>query len=172
MFKTKAMTTAAGVAAGLWLGISIGRADAQDGQKPLTVGEFPNLGAGLLATPGCLGVKGFAANGGKQQVIMAWFENKKAVEAWYYSKMHAEAMGKFFPGVAGGRPLAGFKDEKSPVMVIASVTPSDRPLPGQRLAVSQIAIEAYTPVPGGAALGDTFAPKSLKVPGMRWLGGS
>lgn len=162
-----------GIALGLTVGVSLKDALAQgatpQGQKPLTVGDFPDLGKGLLATPGCAGIKVFSPDGGKQFVIMAWFENKKAVEAWYYGKMHTEAMAKFFPGVGGGAPLKGLKDENAPVMMIASVTPSDKAQPGQKLAVSQIAIEAYTPVPGGVAFGGTFAPANFKVPGLRRL---
>lgn len=169
--KVQGIQLAAGMAIGLAIGATLKGAVAQDGasnqdQKPLTVADFPNLGPGLLATPGCVGIKVFLTEGGKQRVIMAWFENKKAVEAWYFSKVHTEAMAKFFPGISPKPPLAGFKDEKSPILMIASVTPSDKPLPGQKLAVSQIAIEAYTPVTGGVALGSTFAPAGLRVPGL------
>lgn len=172
--KTKGMLF--GVAIGLALGTTLttfgqGGGTAQE-QKPLTFQDFPNLNAGLMATPGCLGTKIFTTNMGKQFVIVAWFENKKAVEAWYFSKMHTEAMSKFFPDTQLRNPLEGFKDEKAPIMMIASVTPSDKPIAGQKLAVSQIAIEAYTPVPGGVALGNTFAPAGLKVPGLKWIGKS
>lgn len=162
---------AIGLAAGLIVTSAFGQHDApsQD-SKPLTVRDFPDLGAGLMATPGCLGVKAFSTEQGKQFVIMAWFENKKAVKTWYYSKMHMDAMAKFFPGISPKPPLENFKDEKSPIMLIASVTPSDKPKEGQQLAVSQIAIEAYTPVPGGIALGGTFAPASLHVKGLSRVG--
>jgi len=47
------------------------------------------------------------------------------------------------------------------------VTPGDKPIgSGSQLAVSQIAIEGYTPIPGGLALGGTFAPEKLSVPGL------
>src|SRR5262245_28351929 len=52
-----------------------------------TRGGFPDLVAALKATPGCLGVETARTSSGKQ-VIFAWFENKKAVLAWYYSDTH------------------------------------------------------------------------------------
>lgn len=126
-----------------------------------------------MKTPGCLGVQSFSANGGKQFVISAWFKNRKAMEAWYYSEMHQGAMSKFFPGMGQGqKPFASFKDENSPMLVIASVTPSDKPgVHGSNLAISQIAIEGYTPVPGGIAFGGTFSPANLEVPEMVRLSG-
>lgn len=132
-----------------------------------TVAEFPDLGRGLLETKGCLGVTSFAAKGGKQNVIAAWFENRGAMEAWYFSSMHQGAMAKFFPARKPHKPFAAFKDEKSPILVFASVTPGDQALGnGSNLAVSQIAIEGYTPIPGGLALGGTFSPEKLEVPGL------
>ena len=153
------------------VGISIGLAipSAFNGkQETQSVNDFPDLGKGLLATPGCLGVQSFAVNNGKTFVISAWFKNRKALEAWYYSKMHQDAMAKFFPGMRSDRkPFSQFKDPSAPIMVIASVTPGDKPIGhGSNLAVSQIAIEGYTPIPGGLALGGTFAPQSLQVQGL------
>lgn len=174
LMKSHSMTLILGGLLGLGIGVTMMGARAQDSkaqkdQKPLSVSQFPDLVSGLRATPGCIGVKTVSVFGEKKLVIMAWFENKKAVRAWYNSKMHVDAMHKFFPGSGGREPLAAFKDENAPIMMIASVTPSDKPMPGQQLAVSQIAIEAYTPVPGGLALGGTFAPSGLKVPGLQML---
>lgn len=154
----------AGVGIGLAVVPVLDRAPAQD--PPQTVAQFPDLRKGLLETPGCLGVQVFRTDG--KAVIAAWFENRKAMEAWYYSKMHQDAMAQFFPGFKSDRkPFAAFKDEKSPMLVIASVTPGNKPVgQGSQLAVSQIAIEGYVPVPGGLALGGTFAPEKLQVPGL------
>jgi hypothetical protein len=108
------------------------------------------------------------AKNGKQFVIMAWFKDKQAVEAWYSSKMHTDAMRKFLPNTSSGRaPLSLIKDPNKPILVMASVTPSEKPAEGQTLAVSQIAIEMYTPVPGGLALGGSFAPSTLEVEGLK-----
>jgi hypothetical protein len=38
------------------------------------------------------------------------------------------------------------------------------------LPISQIAIELYTPLPGGLSLGGTFAPEGMEVPHMIQLG--
>ena len=156
----------AGLSLGLALPSFVPNPSSQD--KPQTIQDFPDLMKGLQETPGCLGVVPFSVNEGKTFVISAWFENRKAMEAWYYSKMHQDAMAKFFPGMGKDKkPFAQFTDEKSPLLVIASVTPGDKAIGhGSKLAVSQIAIEAYTPVPGGLALGGTFAPQGLKVPGL------
>ena len=152
----------AGTALGIGLTASIG---SQQGQ---TVRDFPDLGKGLMETSGCLGVESFQVKSGKQVVIAAWFENRKAMERWYFSDMHQGAMKKFFPTMGQGKkPFAAFKDETSPMLVIASVTPGSKPIGnGSQLAVDQIAIEGYAPIPGGVAFGGTFSPASLKVPGL------
>ncbi|HJP82752.1 MAG TPA: antibiotic biosynthesis monooxygenase [Fimbriimonadaceae bacterium] len=158
-----------GIAMGIGIGVSIPFANAQvKAQGQRTVGEFPDLVGGLRATPGCLSVKTSSFNAGKQAVIFSWFKNKAAVNAWYNSKMHRDAMRKFFPNHPGNpSALSGFKDEKSPLLVVASVTPSDKPMiAGSPLAVSQIAIEIYQPVPGGLTFGGGFAPDTLEVPGL------
>jgi len=136
--------------------------------KTLTVQDFPDLVSGLKQTPGCLDVKTGALDNGKQLTVFAWFKNKAAVQAWYASPMHRDAMKKFFPNTpARSKTLTGFDDDKSPLLVVATVTPSSKPMiKGSPLAVSQIAIEIYTPVPGGVAFGGSLGPKNLPVPGM------
>src|SRR5688572_6408255 len=138
-----ALILSTGLAAGFLLSQHTAPA-AAPGQKPQTVADFPDLGKGLMETPGCLGVQSAHVRDGKL-AIFAWFENKKAVERWYYSKMHQDAMKQFFPGSGQKKPLALFKDEKAPIMMIATVTPGGTPAPGTNLAIKQIAIEAYTP---------------------------
>lgn len=128
---------------------------------------FPDLVKGLKASPGCLGVDAARTSSGKQ-VIFAWFENKKAVLAWYYSEMHQGAMKSFFPGYKTGTPMKDIKDDDRPFLVIASLTPAEKAqVDGTKLPISQIAIELYNPAPGGVALGGRFAPSALKVPGLR-----
>lgn len=163
MLKT-ALIFATGLTSGLFLHSAL--------QAPQTIADFPDLGRGLLETKGCVGVTSFGVKGGKQQVIAAWFENRKAMEAWYYSSMHQGAMAKFFPSMKPHKPFAAFKDEKAPILVIASVTPGSKPIGhGSNLAVAQIAIEGYTPIPGGLALGGSFSPEKLQVPGLVRLNG-
>lgn len=164
----KSLTIAvASLTAGIAIGTFLNASDSPQGGGAHQIGEFPDLGKGLRETPGCIGVKTVAQPGSNQQTIMAWFENKQAVRNWYFSKMHQDAMKKFFPGFGQTDPLSGFKDEKAPILMIASVTPGDKPLPGTKLVAKQISIEAYTPVPGGVALGGTFAPEKLQVPGLK-----
>jgi hypothetical protein len=158
----------AAAALGLAFGISLSPATAQEAQpKVQTIRDFPDLVSGLKATPGCLGVETAIAKGGKQALVMAWFKDKKAVLDWYYSPMHQDAMKRFFPGMGDGRkPLSLIEDPNTPLLVIASVTPSDKPLKGQTLAVSQISIEMYAAAPGGLSIGGSLAPESFPVKGL------
>lgn len=155
---------------GILIGAGVKSAVPTPQDKTPTVNDFPDLVGGLRATPGCIDVKASTLNDGKQLAVFAWFENKAAVQAWYSSPMHADAMKKFFPG-RSTRPmsLSGFKDKKAPLLVVATVTPSNEPsVKGTPLAISQIAIEIYTPVQGGLVLGGSgFGPNNLKVPGLR-----
>ena len=127
----------------------------------------PDLIGLLKATPGVLGVDAGRMMSGKQ-VIFAWFENKQAMLAWYYSDAHQKLMQQFSPGArrAGG-PLAGVPDDGRPVLAVASLTMPAAPQNGDlRAAISQIAIELYAPLPGGLAAGGRFAPSSVNVPGL------
>lgn len=131
-------------------------------QSPGSLG-FPDVVAGLKATPGCLGVQTLRTQTG-QNVVFAWFENKEAVLKWYYSDMHQGAM-KMFPGERR-KPLALVEGD-GPILTIASITIADKPMPGTNVPISQIAIELYRPLPGGIAVGGRFAPASMKVEGMQ-----
>ena len=122
----------------------------------------------IKATPGCLGVETAMTESGKM-VIFAWFENKKAALAWYYSQTHQMLL-KMGGGSSRPRgPMADVPDDGKPILTIASVTlarPQDG-IPQTGLpAVSQIAIELYTPLPGGLAAGGRFAPAGVNVPGL------
>jgi hypothetical protein len=141
-------------------------ARATEGRPP---SGFPDLVGALKSTPGCVGVE-VARTGSGKQVIFAWFEDKKAALNWYYSETHQAAMKQFFPQSQGSKrtPMKDVADDSGPVMAIASITMADK-APGDitTLPISQIAIELYTPLPGGLALGGRFAPPAIKVPGMR-----
>jgi hypothetical protein len=147
--------------AGLLLAAS---APATAQQGPGSLG-FPDVVAGLKATPGCLGVETVRTAGGKN-VVFAWFENKEAVLKWYYSDVHQGAMNAFFPSSERRKPLAMVEGD-GPILTIASVTVAEKPMPGTNVPISQIAIELYRPLPGGIAVGGRFAPASMKVPGMQ-----
>lgn len=144
-------------------------AQAQNPAKEAKKGGlgFPDLVAGLKATPGCLGVETARTSSGKS-VIFAWFENKQAVLNWYKSDVHQQVMKKFFPDETYPKPLKHVADDVGPIMVVASVTPTDKPkIQGLPVPISQIAIELYSPLPAGAAVGGRFAPSTFKVPHLR-----
>jgi hypothetical protein len=129
---------------------------------------FPDLVGGLKATPGVLGVETARTSSGKM-VIFAWFENKKAALAWYYSDAHQALMRQFSgSNRRPSGPMPDVPDDGRPILAVASLTmPSVPPAGGDlRAAVTQIAIELYAPLPGGIAAGGRFAPSTVKVPGM------
>ena len=130
----------------------------------------------IKATPGCLGVETAQTSSGKM-VIFAWFENKKAALAWYYSDTH-QMLVKMGSGGAPRQPrgpMADVPDDGRPIMAVASVVlarPQDG-IPQKGLPpVSQISIELYAPLPGGLAIGGRFAPASVSVPGLIYTPGT
>jgi hypothetical protein len=132
------------------------------------VSAFPDLVGALKATPGCLGVETARTAGGKQ-VIFAWFEDRKAVMTWYYSDTHMASL-NLVGAHPSAHPMAGVPDDGRPVLAIASLTPTTNTGDATNpLSIAQIAIELYTPLPGGVAAGGRFAPAALKVPGLRDL---
>jgi hypothetical protein len=141
--------------------LATGRGIAQEGHKPDA--KYPDLAAALKNTPGVLGVDSARMQSGKN-VIFAWFENRKAVVDWYYSPVHQGLMKSMAGPGPYRKPLEQVKENSGPILVIASLTMSDKPhFKEMKLPVSQIAIELYQPVPGGAALGGRFAPSTVKV---------
>ena len=130
-------------------------------------GPFPTLIADLKASPGCLGVEVAKTDSGKN-VIFAWFENKEALLKWYHSDTHRTLMKDFFPDQKFRKPLQNIPDGGGPILAVASITFADRPkFQETTLPISQIAIELYQPLAGGTALGGTFAPAKMKIPGLR-----
>ena len=124
-------------------------------------GEF--LIRSLESSPGCVGVDAGQMRSGKN-VIFAWFEDKDAALKWYYHPVHQQMK----RGLNAGErePLAHVPDGV-PILVAASITPSDRAIvPGTPFPISQIAIELYTPLPGGAAINGRFAPDEVPVEHM------
>ncbi len=147
--------------------IASGLAQNQPQDRKTTGTGYPDLVAGLKATPGCLGVETAKTASGKE-VIFAWFEDKKAVLIWYYSDTHQQAQKMFFPDYKPGEPLKDVPDNSGPIMAIASITMAEKSqLKETSLPISQIAIELYQPLSGGLFLGGRFAPDSLKAPKMR-----
>ncbi len=136
---------------------------------PTVQGGMPDLVGMLKATPGVLGVDAARGTMNGKTVIFAWFENKKAALAWYYSDGHVALMQQFSSGTrAPHTPMADVPDDGRPILAIASLTMPATPASGGDLqsSVTQIAIELYAPLPGGIAAGGRFAPSSVKVPGL------
>ncbi|GJM19285.1 MAG: hypothetical protein DHS20C14_14980 [Phycisphaeraceae bacterium] len=172
MLKQVALGVCLAGAAGLMVAAGI----QPEGEPPASQDAPPAAGGvqdmgqmlidGLEATEGCLGVETPQFPDGRQS-IMAWFENKAAVERWYYSPSHQFMMGAV--GAGKTKPLSFVTDEKAPVMVIATIDFTGPPaLPGP-IPFSAISIELYTPLPGGAYIGKRLAPEKLEVPHMRNL---
>ena len=145
-------------------------ARAQQDKPPAPAGEparpqlaLPDLVNGLKQAPGCLGVETARTQSGKN-VIFAWFENKQTVAAWYRSGTHRSVM-KLMTTPGPTNPLKYVPDDAGPILVIASITLADKPrVEGTELPISQVSVEMYQPLPGGASAGGTFAPSALKIP--------
>lgn len=143
--------------------LSFGSPDPQTQDPQRQERQIPDLGAALQKVEGCLGVETAETPGGKQ-VIFAWFENKAAVLRWYHAPTHRQVMRAFTDGADLKKPLEHIEDGTGPIMVIASLTMSDKEhFEGLSLPVSQIAIELYQPLPGGTYLGGRFTPKTVPV---------
>ncbi|MCB9838413.1 MAG: hypothetical protein H6813_03660 [Phycisphaeraceae bacterium] len=161
------------MAAGLGLmAVTIGGVAALAGPRDQDGGaqaqpQRPDIGgmliAGLQQSPGCLGVDAGQMMSGKN-VIVAWFENKAAVTKWYYSQTHLRAIRQFIKVDFDHEPLEFVTDEQAPIMVIASITPAtEEELAAVGMPISQIAIELFAPLPGGASINGRFSPESFPV---------
>lgn len=134
-------------------------------------GGMPDLVGGLKQVEGCLGVEMAGTRSGKQ-LIFAWFTDKEAVLRWYYSDTHLGVIDLAAEGdeFATTKPLAHVPDDAGPIMVVASITPAEKPtFEGLDLPVSQIAIELYQPLPGGVYLGGRFAPDKVEIAHLKDL---
>ena len=114
---------------------------------------------GLRSTKGC---------------IVAWFENKAAATRWYYSATHRGFMGAVdhHPSDNESEPLAHVKDENIPIMVMASMSLDPALAADGGAPFGQLAIELYTPLPGGAMYNGRLAPKTFPVKHFRDLSDS
>lgn len=125
---------------------------------------------GLKDTEGCLGVDSAQFRSGKLGII-AWFENVEAAERWYYSETHKRFMSMAGADAEQRKPMQHIKDRESPVMVMASITMGgDGPNLGF-MPITQISIEMYTPLPGGAAINGRLSPDDFPIEHFRRLDG-
>lgn len=122
---------------------------------------------GLKDTPGCLGADAGQMQSGKN-CIVAWFEDKEAVKRWYASPAHQGILRRVVTQDVQHEALEHVPDGTGPIMVIASITFSNAPkFEAIRMPISQIAIELFSPLPGGAHLGGRLSPEGFKVAHMR-----
>ena len=158
-----------GVVALAAAGVFTAVAWTQQGAGP--PGGMPDLIGGLQQVEGCLGVDAARTGDGKQ-LVFAWFEDKAAVLRWYYGETHMGIIDLVAgdDGLAATKPLEHVSDDAGPIMVIASITMAEKPaFQGFDMPISQIAIELYEALPGGAFLGSRFAPAEVKVEHMKDL---
>lgn len=124
---------------------------------------------GLRETEGCLGVDAANFQSGKNTIV-AWFKNKEAAVRWYNAPAHQRMMGAV--GGGGGTPLEHVTDPDTPIMVMASISFDGPPaIEGGPLPFSQISIEMYAPLPGGASINGRLAPEAFVVPHHKVIGG-
>ncbi len=123
---------------------------------------------GLLQTPGCLGADAAQFKSGKN-AIFAWFKDKAAAEAWYYSPMHKSLM-KSVGATVVPKPMEHIEEGTGPILIIAAITPSaEQKVPGFPAPISQISIELFAPLPGGAYVNGRLSPDAFEVPHMKNL---
>jgi hypothetical protein len=144
------------------------------GVYPGEPGFGEQLAKAVLASPGALGIETGRTTKGRL-VIFAWFENKKALVDWYKSDFHMRGVKWAFPNQTFDRePLPDMPENSGQILALVTLkfadkSASDAAAPGaaSRPPIESIGIELYTPLPGGVAVGGRFAPKSVRVPGLR-----
>lgn len=121
---------------------------------------------GLKASEGCLGAEAAQFQSGKIAII-AWFKDVESTKKWYYSDAHARFMNMTGADPEGRQPLRHVENPDTPVMVVAAITMGgEKTIPGP-MPISQISIEMYTPLPGGAAINGRLAPEAFNIPHFR-----
>lgn len=121
---------------------------------------------GLKSVDGCLGAEAAQTQSGKN-VIIAWFRDAKAARDWYNHPVHRRMVGMVGANPDDNKPLEHVADGV-PVMVMATITPSDKPeIEGFPMPISQISIELYAPLPGGAEINGRLAPEAFPVEHMQ-----
>lgn len=159
------LMASAGVMTAMGAG-ALGTGSASADQPQNDMGQ--RLAAGLKATEGCLGVDLAQWQSGKS-TICAWFEDKEAARRWYYSDTHTGFMGAVGGDANDREPLEHVKTD-GPIMVMATISFNGPPaIEGSKIPFSQISIELFEPLPGGAHVNGRLAPEKFKVEHMRDL---
>lgn len=95
--------------------------------------------AKLEKQPGLLGVHALSSIDNKGMlVILTWWENKKALNDWFYSETHQGIISQFY---GNAQPASG---------PVGSKTPTG--------GMGQVGIELFTPLPGGMVYGGGLTP--------------
>ncbi|MEZ6244093.1 MAG: hypothetical protein R3B57_13745 [Phycisphaerales bacterium] len=143
---------------------------AQPADRPTPDQVAKVLLDGLRRTEGCLSADACQWKSGKNSVC-AWFENKAAVVRWYESETHQFLINTAAGGVgARHKPLQYVADEETPIMVIATISFDGPPaIAKAKLPFSQLSIELYQPLPGGASINGRLAPDGFKVEHMQQI---
>lgn len=152
------------------VGNPAGAQDASPAQPPAK--PAPQNGGGQLGmfvnamkkAPGCLGVDQAQVMGGRL-ALFGWFANKAQALAFTNGPVCGvlKRMTQLTP--AEGDPLSDITDDKTPVLVVISFTPTqEKDVPS---GLGQAAIEYWKPVSGGFAFAGRFAPEGVTVPGLQ-----
>jgi len=164
---TRHSIVAAGSACLVSLALLLGLNAAQPGGSPERLGGM--FLANLKDADGCFGAELAKTESGKA-CIFAWFKDKAAVISWYNGPLHTMMMNPVLEKNPDLKPdpLAHVADDAGPIMVVATVTPSDEnKIPGFPFAVSQASIELFAPLPGGVEVYGRLSPDGFKVPDMK-----
>jgi len=117
---------------------------------------------GLKSVDGCLGVELARSQSGKS-MIFAWFKDAESARTWYKHPAHTALVEMAGSDPALSKPLEHVPDG-TPVMVIASMTPAPTPqIEGMPIPISQISIELFAALPGGASINGRFSPEAFPV---------
>ena len=101
--------------------------------------------AKLEKQPGLLGVHALSSIDNRGMlVILTWWENKKALNDWFYSETHQAIIGQFY---GKAQPASG---------PVGSKTPAG--------GMGQVGIELFTPLPGGMVYGGGLTPARREKP--------
>ena len=157
-------TVRAGISAAILLAVAAGCAERQTTDRVLVPGAtkaenriveidrrwiLATLDA-LRRSPGCLSAE--AGQVGQKRAIFAMFRDKAATVEWYRSSAHQTLVDQVrFYRQGDHDPLANVPDGTGPILVIASMTPTNL---DKRGGVPQLlAVELFTPLDAGVRFG-------------------
>jgi tetratricopeptide (TPR) repeat protein len=108
-------------------------------QRESLPASMKNFLAKLEQQPGLLGVHALSSMDHQGMlVILTWWENKKALNDWFYSETHQAIISQFY---GNAQPASG---------PVGSKTPSG--------GMGQVGIELFTTLPGGMVFGGGLTP--------------